>query len=615
MNALKRVLPLLLVFVLCFGTPVLAAEPETSPTTETVKPEAPEKSEVPAEVAEKRQKDLDLLYQTLKEQHPNLFAVTEESVFLAKKAEIERSLSQDSDLRFIIELQELVALAKDSHTSTSLTSAITDYSMYPLAIKYYAGSWVVTTVEESDSSYLGQIATEINGKPIEEVIEVFSQLFSSDNRIRLRRQFEQSWYVADLLEAMGIAKPGEDVTLTVRDASGKTSELSVSPMNMDQLETAKLVKLASLRTSVPVTERDRTKYYKLEKLNSDTLYIQYNSCREDPELPMETFHGQVTDELKASGAKQVIFDLRYNGGGSDGVLIPLIVLANRLISEEEARVFCLVEEGTFSSAVINAMELKEAGAILVGGPTGGSVDHFGSVGSFTLPHTGLQVGYSQKNIELDSLLAEAAKYGVEPIRPDVVSQQTVSDYLAGVDTAVADILKNGASMEAVREPKEPLTRGLLISMLAEAAGQKLPPVNDGSSEEVYLERFPDVFKFAWYASAVEWAAEEGIVSGTPAGNFEPNRPVTREELAVIFDGFISTQSPKIKAAGSSDSSVSGETVFSDAAAIGSWARASVERMRKAGILNGRTDGSFDPKGTAVYSEAETMIKQLSLIKK
>ena len=49
-----------------------------------------------------------------------------------------------------------------------------------------------------------------------------------------------------------------------------------------------------------------------------TYYIQYNSCREDPELPMETFAAQVEQDLSAGEYRRVIVDLRNNGGGSDG---------------------------------------------------------------------------------------------------------------------------------------------------------------------------------------------------------------------------------------------------------------------------------------------------------
>ena len=68
-------------------------------------------------------------------------------------------------------------------------------------------------------------------------------------------------------------------------------------------------------------------------LDEGTYYIQYNSCREDPELPMETFAAQVEQDLSAGQYRRVVVDLRNNGGGSDGVLVPILMLVPGLVEE------------------------------------------------------------------------------------------------------------------------------------------------------------------------------------------------------------------------------------------------------------------------------------------
>ena len=69
-----------------------------------------------------RREDLDLLYDTLKAYHPNLFANTTEEALLAKKAEIEGRLASVDDATFALDLQSLVAMIGDSHTTTSLST-------------------------------------------------------------------------------------------------------------------------------------------------------------------------------------------------------------------------------------------------------------------------------------------------------------------------------------------------------------------------------------------------------------------------------------------------------------------------------------------------------------
>lgn len=83
----------------------------------------------------------------------------------------------------------------------------------------------------------------------------------------------------------------------------------------------------------------------------------------------------------------------------------------------------------------------------MGDLTSGSVDHFGSVGSFRLPNSGLQVGCSRKYIDLGTLLDAYAGRGVEPLEPDVLVPQTMEDTLEGRDTAVEWLLANPQRLE------------------------------------------------------------------------------------------------------------------------------------------------------------------------
>ena len=92
---------------------------------------------------------------------------------------------------------------------------------------------------------------------------------------------------------------------------------------------------------------------------------------------MQTFVNQIDEVLTDESYDRVVLDLRYNGGGSDGVLIPLIHLLEERYKQDGIQLYTLVGSNTFSSALINAVMLKEVGYIIVGEPTGGSVDHFG----------------------------------------------------------------------------------------------------------------------------------------------------------------------------------------------------------------------------------------------
>ena len=166
-------------------------------------------------------------------------------------------------------------------------------------------------------------------------------------------------------------------------------------------------------------------------------------------------------------------DLRNNGGGSDGVIWPLLSVLRQEM-DDGTEVVGLIGEATFSSAIINAVELQEMGIPLVGEPASGSVDHFGSTGSFTLPNTGVRVSMSTKFIDTGTLLECAAGLGVEPIQPDVTVYQTLEDYLAGQDTLVDALCARTEPFQPQERPDAPLSRGRLTELLRQAAELRPP---------------------------------------------------------------------------------------------------------------------------------------------
>ena len=155
-----------------------------------------------------RQEDLDTLYAALQEHHPDLYANTPQEAFEAKKAEIEGRLAEESDVDFALDLQSLVALIGDSHTTTNIGSVLNSTGLYPFGAEWYDGSWVLTGAEEEDAALLGQTVTALNGVPMDEICTRFGTLVSADNPVKLRRQTEQLLYSEACLDYLGIAESG-----------------------------------------------------------------------------------------------------------------------------------------------------------------------------------------------------------------------------------------------------------------------------------------------------------------------------------------------------------------------------------------------------------------------
>lgn len=473
----------------------------------------------------KRQEDLNALYTGLTEKHPDLFANTPEADFLAKIAEIAGRSGTVSDFDYTLDLQSLVALVGDSHTSVSIGGA--GHALFPVNMEAYEGKWILNLLPVAHKAWLGSEVTAVNGLSVEALVDKFRPIVSYDNDVKLLRQIKQTWYVQEILAYLGVIEAGGDLTLTLKSADGKTGKLKLKAFTNEEEEATELVRLKDARTAVPATEPNRERYYFSLPLDEKTYYIQYNRCREDPDLPMEDFALQVQADLKKGSYTKVLLDLRNNGGGSDGVIIPLYFVLMEPVWRGDIKLFGLTGESTFSSAGINASMVQELGGLTAGSRTGGSVDHFGSVGSFTLPNSGARVGYSNKFIDLESLLVTSAGQGVQSLAPDVAVEQTLTDYLAGKDTVVDHLLKNGDGIAVpVRANAETTRAGFIARLWREA----------GSPQAAGAHGFQDVWMFfAYYVPALDWAAENGVILGDGLGSFRPADPISEGEKALILE--------------------------------------------------------------------------------
>jgi len=112
--------------------------------------------------------------------------------------------------------------------------------------------------------------------------------------------------------------------------------------------------------------------------------------------------------------------------------------------------------------------------------------------------------------------------------------------------------------------------------------------------------FTDVTANAWYADAVVWASEAGIVNGVGEDRFAPSSNITREQLAAMLCRYASYQGYNIS--GTWD--LSG---YSDFDLISAWAAEAVGWANQQGLLTGKTTSILDPGGTASRAEAAAVL--------
>lgn len=170
-----------------------------------------------------------------------------------------------------------------------------------------------------------------------------------------------------------------------------------------------------------------------------------------------------------------------------------------------------------------------------------------------------------------------------------------ASYYDAVKYVYEEDLMNGTS-ETKFAPNSTLTRGMVATILYRI---------EGNPAATYAGSFADVADGVWYTDGVEWAAEAGVVNGYTNGNFGPEDPVTREQLAAMLYRYAEYKGYDVTArADLAD--------YTDSANISAYAIENVQWALAEGILldaNGAIDNAIRAEvAVAVAAFHQTFVK-------
>ena len=110
----------------------------------------------------------------------------------------------------------------------------------------------------------------------------------------------------------------------------------------------------------------------------------------------------------------------------------------------------------------------------------------------------------------------------------------------------------------------------------------------------------------WYKPAILWAYQNNVVAGTSPTTFDPERPVTREQIAVILTQYMFHVLKMNRTWTPADLST-----FPDGANVSSWAKEAMQDAVALGLINGTkaSDGLvyLDPQGSATRQQVATIL--------
>ena len=172
-------------------------------------------------------------------------------------------------------------------------------------------------------------------------------------------------------------------------------------------------------------------------------------------------------------------------------------------------------------------------------------------------------------------------------------------YQEAVDYVAENGIMGGVSANTFA-PNAPATRAMLVTVLHRLAG---------TPDAEKTHSFTDLANGAWYAGAVAWAAENGIVDGVGDALFAPNAHITREQLAAILYRYAIHCGLDVTAAADLNA-------YADGAQISTWAQDAMRWAIASGLISGRSASALAPQSGATRAEiAQLLMNFARLLKK
>jgi hypothetical protein len=362
--------------------------------------------------------DLHHFKTELPQRHKNLYAKIAEAEFLKKVNNIEQKATTLTNESFEIELYKLIKEIGDEHTRLEPAYK----TIYPVSFDFFKEGIFVTGTNAENAGLLYKQLNGVDKQSTRNILNQVKTIVKDDNASYFDLYFQQFINNPRVLKGLNIIT---NDTKAIYLLDNKRTELTA----VDKKSYRPTVKPDLLRFK-------HTDDYWFELIdNGKTLYFNYQECREDERKPFVDFTNELFSLIEKEMPEKIIIDLRNNMGGNSGIIHPFMEKLKKSHLNKKGKLFVLIGKSTFSSALMNAVELKRNyHSILVGESTSGTVNHYGEVRGFSLPNSQLVVGYSTR-------FWEVWKGYDGPLRPDVKVEYSIHNFRKNIDEGIAYILK------------------------------------------------------------------------------------------------------------------------------------------------------------------------------
>jgi hypothetical protein len=405
----------------------------------------------------------------------------------ARLAWMEHAAAPLEPAAFAVELCRIAALADNGHTQclpssvgkavcarfaslvkddspwchlVTADSEVPDFKNVSINFRVFGDQFYVIGIDAAQTDLLGARLMAVDGKPIEVIRETLRTFAGG---IPQRRDDVAAGLLSSpqRLHAVGITTRDDSVAYSFTLPGGQRAErrLSIS----DEPQASRSWRQLPERAPWSLQEPDKPFRFR-DAPEIDAVVVQLRQILDTPNEKLSEFLEKSERQRAALSRKNVVLDLRANGGGN------FLQARDFMINwptRAPGQFYVLTSRETFSAAITSLAYLKQAGTTrvsIIGEPAGDRLMFFSDGLPVQLPHSGLfflpavvRMDYADGCRKYDDCFEAIAQPGrptaisllkvppglqripisVPSIEPDVFVPETIDTWLSGEDSAMS----------------------------------------------------------------------------------------------------------------------------------------------------------------------------------
>lgn len=388
--------------------------------------------------------DLDTLEANVPRLHGNAFHAVPEKRFREAVQSLRSQLGTLNEDQILTEFARLIGMIQDGHNYIDITRGTGRSETYPLRVTQYPEGIFIEHSAPEAAGIVGGRLVSIDGLPADSVLQRVLPLIPHDpgNVGFAYARLSEYMMNAVLLHGLGVTSSAREAEFIV-EKDGQKEKMKLRPLPFARRwfygpPPADWADARDTTVPPPLWRMHRDSTFWLTYLpGARILYAQINGISDGPSESLADFTRRMAEAVRNNHAERLVLDLRWNDGGNNYLLRPLIVnLLQMPDIDRRGHLFVFTGPRTFSAAqnLVNRLE-NFTEAVFVGGPTGENVNFYGDTRRFELPNSGCRISLAnlwwQDKDPRDKRIATF---------PAIAVEETFQGYVRNTDPAMEYVL-------------------------------------------------------------------------------------------------------------------------------------------------------------------------------